>query len=206
MSLSNGNNFIFVHIYKCGGMTMRKVLQDSLRAIELSSSHATAKEIKEYCYNSGGKFFYDTAFKFSIVRNPFDWVVSLYEFIRGNSNHANYEEIKDMNFEQFCQWNIDCINNKKLNPNGTFNSLTSFLHDDEGKLLVDFVGRIENYEADIQEIFKRLNISTTTLESGIPKVNPSNREPDYRSYYNDVSRKIIEEGLAEDLKIFNYQF
>ena len=41
--------------------------------------------------------------KFSFVRNPFDWVVSLYEFIRTNETHENYNEVKDMDFEEFSQ-------------------------------------------------------------------------------------------------------
>ena len=157
-----------------------------------------------------GWSFYDTAFKFAFVRNPFDWVVSLYEFIRGNANHVNHEEIKDMNFEQFCQWNMDCIKNKKLNPNGTFNSMTSFLYDENGVLLVDFVGRMENYDTDVIKILKRVGAYDTNVITDeplvIPKVNPSARQPNYKDYYNDASRKIIEEGLADDLKNFNYSF
>jgi len=206
MSLINSNNFIFIHIYKCGGMTLRKILDDNLHPIEIGQSHFTAKETKEYCYNKGGKFFYDTAFKFAIVRNPFDWVVSLYEFIRGNESHENYEEIKDMDFEAFCQWNVDSINSKKQNINGKLNTLTEFLYDENRELLVDFVGRMETYDSDVHTILKRLNVSSKVLAMDIPKINISERKPDYRDYYNDESRKIIEEGFAEDLKNFNYQF
>lgn len=202
MSLINGSNFIFIHIYKCAGMSLRKAISDNISSIEINQSHSTAKEMKEYCYTNGGQFFWDTAFKFSFVRNPFDWVVSLYEFIRGNPNHANYEEIKDMDFKQFCQWNVDCINNKKINPNGSFNTLTSFICDDDGKLLVDFVGRFENIEEDFKIICNRLKIP----EIEIQKINPSNREPDYRKYYDEESKAIISEGFYMDLVNFNYTF
>lgn len=202
MSLISQNNFIFIHIYKCGGMTLRKVLEDKLCAVEFQHSHATAQEIKSYCYATEGRFFWHTAYKFSIVRNPFDWVVSLYEFIRGNSNHVNYDEVKDMDFEQFCQWNVDCVRNKKQNPNGTFNTQTEFLYDVNGNLLVDFVGRMENYEEDVRVIMNKLNIP----EREIPRVNASKREPDYRTYYNERSKAIIADGFYHDLVNFNYTF
>ena len=188
-------------------MSLRKAISDSLPSTELNQSHSTAKEMRDYCYACDGRWFWNTAFKFSFVRNPFDWVVSLYEFIRGNSNHVNYEEIKDMDFETFCQWNVDCIKNKKKNPNGTFNTMTEFLYDENKVLLVDFIGRLENVDEDFKVIAKRLNIPLTNIhEVYVPKINPSNREPDYKSYYNDNSRKIIEEGFAEDLLNFNYSF
>ena len=91
MALIKSSNFIFIHIYKCSGMSIRKVLGDNIPTIELCKSHATAKEVRDYCYSLNGQFYFDTTFKFSFVRNPFDWVVSLYEFIRGNPNHVNYD-------------------------------------------------------------------------------------------------------------------
>lgn len=202
MSLINGNNFIFIHIYKCGGMTVRKVLSENLPVNEFHLSHSTAKEIMKYFYDSQGLFYFHTAFKFAFIRNPFDWVVSLFEFIRGNPEHENYEETRDMDFENFCQWNADAIKNKKKNINGTLNTLTEFLYDDDGNLLVDFVGRVENFDKDFEVVAKRLRFPFL----GLPKVNQSERIADYREYYNDKSRKIVEIAFAEDLKRFDYEF
>lgn len=202
MSLINGNNFIFIHIYKCGGMSLRNVFTDNLVTVELNKSHATAKEIKDYCYENGGKFYFDTAFKFSFVRNPFDWIVSLYEFIRNNPNHDNYEEVKNLNFSDFCSWNIKNIKDKKENPNGNFNTLTEFLFDKNGELLVDFVGKIENYDEDIKVILKRLKIP----EQKMPKINTSNRKPDYKDYYDDKTIKLVTDFFYYDLVNFNYKF
>jgi len=202
MSLINGSHFIFVHIYKCGGTSLRKLFYDNLPVTEFGLSHATAKELKKSFYDCQGYFYFHTAYKFTFVRNPFDWVVSLYEFIRGNEAHENYEEIKDMNFEEFCQWNVDAIQSKKQNINGKLNTMTEFLYDDDGNLLVDFVGRLENIEEDINVITKRLNMPKINM----PKMNTSKRKPNYSDYYNDESRRIVEEGFAEDLKNFNYQF
>lgn len=207
MALTNGNNFIFIHIYKCGGMSLRKALSDNTTTLEINNSHATAQEVKDYYYNNGGQFIWNHSFKFSFVRNPFDWVVSLYEFIRTNETHENYNEVKDMDFEEFCQWNVYAISNNKQNTNGKLNTLTSFLFDDNGTLLVDFVGRFENFDADFEVIAKRLNLYLKDINLvNIPHINKSNREPDYRKYYNEKSKEIITNGFYHDLVNFNYQF
>lgn len=109
MALVGGKTFIFIHIYKCGGMSLRTLIQDSIPCFELEKSHSTALETREKLKAVGMQHIWDSSYKFSFVRNPFDWVVSLYEFIRHTPSHENYEEVKDFNFEQFCQWNIDSI-------------------------------------------------------------------------------------------------
>ena len=185
-------------------MSFRKLLSDNMPTVELSLSHATAQDMKEYCYANDGKFFWNTAFKFSFVRNPFDWVVSLYEFINAYESHPNYKQVCDMDFEQFCQWNVDCISNKKANSNGSFHTLSEFLFDNKsGELLVDFYGRLENYEEDCHKIMQRLNIKT----NDIPFINiTENRNKDYRSYYTEKSKSIITDGFHNDLVNFNYKY
>jgi len=202
MSLINANNFIFIHIYKCGGMSLRKTLGEDMPIVEMGLSHYTAKEAKEYCYKNGGEFFWKTAFKFSFVRNPFDWNVSLYEFIRQNSTHENYEEVKNLTFEDFCDWNANKVLKSENNINGKFNTLTDFLFDDDKKLLVDFVGKVENYDDDAKVIYQRLNIKN----KDVPKINTTDRERDYRKYYNESSKQTIIQAFYWDLVNFNYQF
>lgn len=183
-------------------MTVRKVLSEKISVNEMYKSHATAKEIRDYCYLNQSKLYFDSAFKFAFIRNPFDWVVSLYEFIRKNESHENYEEIKSMTFDEFCMWNVKMVHEQKENNNGSINNLSGFLLDDDGKLIVDFVGRMENYDNDMRFILGKLGMNINE----IPKINVSERKPDYRDYYNDFSRSIIEEGFADDLKYFNYSF
>ena len=202
MALVGGKSFIFIHIYKCGGMSLRTLIQDNIPCFELNQSHCTALEIKQQLNSFGIGHIWDSSYKFSFVRNPFDWVVSLYEFIWNEPTHENYEDVRHLNFEQFCQWNIDSIINGKNNSNGKFHKLTDFLYDVEGNLLVDAVGKIETFDKDVKNIFNNINIPFYK----IPKINQSNRTPDYRAYYNDNSRYLIETFFAEDLKNFNYKF
>lgn len=207
MSLVNGNSFVFIHIYKCGGMSLRKAISNNLSVNEFIQSHATAKEVRDYCYACDGKWFWNSAYKFTFIRNPFDWVVSLYEFIRNNPTHENYDEVKELTFNEFCKWNVDAIKESKSNVNGKLNTLTGFLYDDDGRLLVDFVGRLENAEEDFKVIAKRLNIPLKNIHKiNFPHINQSDREPDYRGYYDEESKIIISEAFHQDLVNFNYTF
>jgi hypothetical protein len=207
MSLINGNNFIFIHIYKCGGMSLRKLFTDNLATLEINKSHSTAKEIRDYCYACNGSFFWNTAYKFSFVRNPFDWAVSLYEFIKNNESHENYQDVKDMDFDIFCYWYCENVKNKKDNINGKFNTLTDFLFDSNGELLVDYVGKLENINNDIKIVCDRLKISNDNIHGiNVPHINQTDREPDYRKYYNETSKKLITDTFYYDLVNFNYSF
>lgn len=202
MSLINQDNFIFIHIYKCGGMSLRKAIMNNIAAKEVAKSHSTAKETKEYFINNSGQMIWDNAFKFSFVRNPYDWAASLYEFIRKSPAHENYEEIKDFDFELFCTWYINKLNNHSLNINGRFNTLHQFLYDDNNTCLVDFVGKLENFNQDFKFVASKLGIKSKT-----PKINVSDRDfKDYRKYYNDKTKDMITRAFHQDLVTFNYQF
>ena len=202
MALTNGNNFIFIHIYKCGGTSIRSLLTSNLPVTEFNHGHATARETRDFYYENGGVFQWKTSFKFTFVRNPFDLVVSLYEYIKSDSTHINHEEVKDMYFDAFCVWYVDCIKNKKQNPNGKFNTLTEFLFDDQGKLLVDFVGKLENIDDDIKVVSDRLKIPMNVM----PYINRTVRNLDYRIYYSEESKQLITDAFYYDLVNFNYSF
>jgi hypothetical protein len=201
MSLVSTNNFIFIHIYKCGGMSLRKAIMEKIPVKEVAQSHSTAKETKEYFIKNNSQLIWEKSFKFSFVRNPYDWAVSLYEFIRKSPAHENYEEIKDHNFEQFCVWYLNKLNNHSSNINGRFNTLSQFLYDDDNNLLVDFVGKLENFKEDYKYIADKLG-----LKNKMPKINVSDREKNYRTYYNDKTIEMITRAFHQDLVNFNYKF
>lgn len=183
-------------------MSFRNLLGDNLNTVELGLSHYTAKEMRDYCYSIKGEFFWITAYKFTFVRNPFDWVVSLYEFIKNNPTHPNFNEINGLSFEDFCVWNVTSIKNKKQNSNGAFNTLTDFVFDDK-EILVDFYGKIENYDNDAKIICDRLKIPFIKT----PHLNENKkRDKDYRKYYNEKSKQIITDCYYYDLVNFNYKF
>lgn len=201
MALVGVRGYIFIHIYKCGGTSLREILKNDI-TFNILKSHSTALEVKKYFYEKKVFDYFNNSFIFSFIRNPFEWTVSLFNFIKYNVEHENYNEIKEYDFDDFCKWIVKAIAIKKQNTNGTYNTLTEFLYDNENNLLVDFVGRIENYEHDIKQIAKIINIDINE----IPKLNKNKIQSDYKLYYNPDTKTIIEKLFKKDLENFNYSF
>lgn len=200
--------FIFIHIYKVGGMSVRTffntydpIVPLSLR--EVGKSHNTLAEVKELYVRHGYTQLFEQSFKFAFVRNPFDWTVSLYHFILNTESHESHEQIKTKNFNEFCHWLSFAVNNQLKTDNGAYHTMTEYVYDREWNCLADFVGRLENFDADMKTIADKLFLRI----ADIPKVNVTpNRESDYRSYYDSESRETIEKLFAYDLKHFGYEF
>jgi hypothetical protein len=69
-----------------------------------------------------------------------------------------------------------------------------------GRQIVDFIGRYERLTQDFQHICDVLE-----LDTALPHKNPSSRR-DYRTYYNEKSRRLVEEHFKEDIDFFGYTF
>jgi hypothetical protein len=145
--------------------------------------------------------YFERAFKFAFVRNPFDRAVSLYRYLRRIRNEAVPPETT---FSEFCESvgggdypPVGLYNYRGLNQ---CNPIVRWLTDSSGKLIVDFVGRYENLEADFQEACRRIGI-----REPIPHKNSTRHMP-YREHYDDHTRAIIERVYREDLERFGYSF
>jgi len=71
---------------------------------------------------------------------------------------------------------------------------------DGGEVIVDFVGRYERLQADLDEVGGRLGIP-----AALPHLNRSSHR-DYREYYTDETRDIVAARFARDLAQFDYRF
>jgi hypothetical protein len=70
----------------------------------------------------------------------------------------------------------------------------------DGKIMLDFVGKMENIESDFTKI-----CNTIGVKAKLPRLNTTNHR-DYRSYYNKNTSRIIEKYFIEDIELFNYDF
>ena len=221
MLISHSHKFIFVHIYKTAGTSVMDVFapyarltdrlvyhyrisrrvvsvlikimkweDDGNRQFTGFHKHATMREIyaklpPELC---------NTYFKFAFVRNPFDWVVSLYAYIRGGVNHRSHRDVMRMTFTQFVAWHIEQHPPRQID----------FISDTDGRVMVDYVGHFESLADDVHHICDRLGI----FYPGVPQLNISNmrRGSGYREYYDSVARAQVEDYFSADLRQWNYSF
>lgn len=179
------------------------------------TQHSNAVTLNAYFELMGWNW--NEYFKFGIVRNPFDRIVSGYEWRRSvvtqwvsdKKNIANKNNFKnivsetDGGFKEFVKRKC-----KKWNHQEKY-----FYTNKTKECIVDFIGRYENLEQDFKHIVKTILPNATDKLYTLPNPDitskPSNasiRRKDYRSYYDEETRDIVEQRLSNDLELFEYTF
>ena len=217
MILSNRYNFLYVHIAKTGGTSVRAALK-SLQwkdpyylAQFLCSrlSHATGHRIaaklprhaKIVCAQEMlPKEFFDGLFKFAFVRNPWDLQVSSYHHLKRERPHLL--EGHD-SFEAFTRWKLDPARPYQYHLDTAITPLSDYLIDLRGALLTDFIGRYERLADDWDHVCKRIGIATPVLPH---KRQATDRRSDYRSYYSDDLAALVGEFFRRDVELLGYRF
>ncbi len=209
MLISNSHRFIFVHIPKTAGMSLRHVLEPfgngaqraGLRRL-LSNLpvpedprkvafplHVTARWARR---KLPAKVF-DGYLKFAVSRNPYDRAVSYVEFLRQTPHLRRYEQYKDATFEGA----LDMMGERRR-------SETQFdmVADEGGRPLVDRVLRMENLDEDFAALAKDLG-----LPAGIkvPRHNTTERG-DYLDAYRSHPAAVekVQALFGEDFDAFGY--
>lgn len=145
--------------------------------------------------------YFQSAWKFAFVRNPFDRAVSLYEYLRG------LEIIHPRSsFETFCE----ILLKKEFEPIGRYNfqglsqlnQQSDWIFDQSGNLLVDYVGKFEKLSEGLRVIESNLGLGEGDLE--ISHKNPSNRDRSFRAYYTAKEVDIVRHVYESDFKLLEY--
>jgi len=191
------DNLIFIHIPKCAGVAIRQSLKITVKG-DMHENYCSIKE----------KDISKDRFIFSVVRNPFDRLVSWYYY---HKNLPGYL----FSGPYFKDWIKSSLDNSDYYGGGWVKGydgdpliMRAFLTEDGtpfGKIRVPFIGKVENLEKDIQKLSDIIGIS---LRKDIPIMNESNgrQSKKYRHYYDDETRKIVEKKYEIDLDEFKYSF
>ncbi len=195
------HKFIYIHIPKCAGSSIEKFL-NSTQHVEWDPSnklwvqHATAKQIKElYCPN------YEQYFSFTFVRNPWDRTVSDYKWLSKDLGITG-------DFKSFLLlegvYDTPRLKYPHENKHGRGDHIlpqSDFVLDSDGKFMVNFIGRVETLQWDLNIICDRLGIPRRKA----PHVNKS-KHKHYTEYYDDETREIVAKKYAKDIECFGYEF
>lgn len=197
MVISERARCIFVHIQKTGGVSVESALRRHDATIGSSlhdgRRHLFAREIRAILPQDQ----WDRSFKFAFVRNPWDRLVSWYHMCIQSSapnEFAKHVQQQAPTFEAFV---TTTTTGKAVRT--TWNQL-DYVTDDNGEVIVDFIGRYERLCEDSAAIGERLGLA---LE--LPHTNRSTHGG-YRDYYSASSREIVTERFARDIRYFGYEF
>lgn len=206
MIVSNTKNFIFVHVPKTGGTSIKTVLQ----------RHGTMSVYKEYKYrgvvqenknlwkhsksqtikNNIPRDLWNSCFKFAFVRNPWDWLVSVYFYIKKDKADNRHKLCNSMDFKGFVRWFI--LDSPDIYP--IKSGQISFVSNRKGKIILDFVGRFEKLEKHTRYIFKKIGVRRS-----IPHRNKTEHKK-YREYYDKYTKNLVGDFFEKDIVMFNYEF
>ena len=203
MLVSDSRKLVFVHIQKTGGVTVDELLWErvpDLRTIRPRHEIAARGRQKLDAW--------DEYYKFAFVRNPWDRLVSWYSMVTAPPKipkHGNdlWQYVRD-NSSTFEGFILNCTDEIEVRK-GVYSSFTlnqlDYLTDENDNLLVDFVGRVENFDEDLRKVFRRIGIS---LEA-IPHKNRSNHRH-YSTFYTPETEMIVRERFKRDIEYFGYEF
>ena len=135
-------------------------------------------------------------FTFTLVRNPWDMLVSYYHWLlEQNFEHPAVRLAKANDFSGF----INTDHTKRTMRGSPY---SHYMKDRDGVLQCDLFIRLEHLSRDILKLEDHLGFSL----GQIAPVNASKRESDYRSYYNTIDTELVADICAQDIKQFNYEF
>ena len=188
----NENRAIFIHVPKTAGTSVTRRLYAG------PSRHVRCVE---YLRANPAKF--EHFFKFAFVRNPWDRLVSSYEFLcHGGMNIADaaFFAAYVARYSDFRAFVLEGLSLPEIRAWIHFRPQVDFVCDDAGRNRMDVTGRFEHLAEDFALIASRLGRS-----GELPKTNMSARA-DYRSYYNDETRAVVAKLYRADIAAFGYTF
>ena len=187
--VSDTHSFVFVHVPKTGGTSVRQVLADqaSDQYLPFDSKH---KHVRGLELRTAHPYVpLDTYFTFAFVRNPYDQLASYWTYKMENPFHTDYAHVASLgSFATWLEW--------AAGQSGMRQS--SYTHDDDDVQIVDFVGRFEHLHADLAAVCMRLGLP----EPNVGHHNRSDRRCGPR--YDASSAALVRRAWARDFALFGY--
>lgn len=216
--------FLFIHIPKNAGSTFIRNLETqcpdkSIVGFEQVNeelgyerdpalgNHFTYRMITKLVDEHHLPINYRASYKFCVIRNPWERMVSLYEHrlrkIDRTTNGVprNSEADKKLLRKGFAPWLLKTKNLSDVVL--TKMPQVEWIRDSEGNVVCDRIVNIQSYDVEIREISEELKLPQVEMN----RVNVSSKDSSkYASYYNRATRKHVEKYFAEDIDLFKFSF
>jgi len=183
---------IFIHIPKTGGTSV---------AVALFGTDSRHVPIAEYIQANPRKA--RRYFKFTIVRNPYDRLVSSFHFLKQGGLHQwdrRWAEENLTEYPDFRTFVREWLTVENAASWAHFVPQYQFVTDSRGTVCMDFIGRYESLAADFAQVAARLG-----KDVSLPWENQGRHEH-YATYYDDETRRLVASVYAKDLELFGYGF
>ncbi len=179
---------IFTHIQKCGGTSVINFFNHRKNHNKIKIDIEYLKKINENV---------DDYFKFTIIRNPWDRMVSFYHYHKEKTLDKGFPTttwnyIKDLNFSEF-------LKSSKFQIWSSRNNITDYITYNK-KPYIDYYINFENLEKDF-EIIKKISGNHKKL-----KKHNKSFHFNYKKYYTKETKEIINSLFKAEIDFFNFKF
>ena len=216
------NNIIWIKTQKCAGTSFRALFSE-LNLLENRNkpgdfSHIVNMGVSKF-QNKYPDFF-DKAWKFTVVRNPWARVLSAYLFCKSEGftvvrnpkgqtvsdylfHKIKWLANKNISFEQSLKMDFEDMKVVRLHRLYAHSiPLYKVLADVNGKCdYLDFVCRFENLKED----FKKLRETIGLPDIELPHIRKTSR-PHYSTFYTEETKQLVAEKYKKDIELFGYEF
>tara|TARA_R110001592_G_scaffold298412_2_gene569206 strand:- start:714 stop:1277 length:564 start_codon:yes stop_codon:yes gene_type:complete len=184
--ISHKHKFIYARVAKTGSSTITDYLCENVGDVTKIEGWTENKHhipLWYYKENISIKKF-ESYYKFTFVRNPWDRLVSAHEYDKQFGNQLIFKE-----------W-------IKLSP-VSYNTISEHKYGIQYDFVngCDFIGKFENLQEDFNTVCDKIGIPQQQL----PHKNKT-KHKHYTEYYDDETREIVAEKYAKDIEYFGYKF
>lgn len=209
--INRQKKFVLIHIPKTAGTAIERVFEPDAHETMIQYKHHSIKRLIEI------DPILSEYYKFTVVRNPWDIVLSLYTYMWKseypwplkwrNSAHFQSPEFLSLSFDGWVKhpsFKTSSLRSAELlNKNNSMRDVlqSDWLIDYSGKIQMDYICKFESLQKDFDQVCMNLELEPTKLTHVF-----RSKEAGYRKYYSDETRKIVESKYAIDIEYFKYSF
>lgn len=214
MILSRGRGYVFVHIPKTGGTALALALEDRAMKDDIllgDTPKAKRRRRRVQGGESRGRLWKHSTladidglvslaelegmFAFTLVRNPWDRMVSYYHWLRDQQfRHLAVAKAQRMDFGEFAT-DPGILASLRATPAGSYMTRADGVEQCAAYI------RLEHVEEDAAPLWDHLGFRVD-----LPVENVSDRARDYRGYYTDAAVEAVGLACAVDVARFSYEF
>lgn len=209
-----GRGYIFVHIPKTGGTSMARALEARAMADDImmgDTPKALKRRRRVQGVQAAGRLWKHSTLRdivglvpeaqiasskvFTMVRNPWDRMVSYYHWLRTQSfDHPAVRLAQELEFSAF-------LNHAQTRASLKAAPYSAYVTTTAGDERCDLFIRLEHLDEDLPKLETLIGCTLVPF----PHDNRSDRG-DYRAAYSECDRQLVARIAAEDIARFNYRF
>ncbi len=198
MIISDKYKIIFIHIPKNAGTYVSKVLYNLDNNIKRYSINGTGHLYPKECIKLIGADKFNKYRKFCVVRNIYDKIYSLYNYIRDEKRHGAHEMVSKMSFIEY----IHFIKNNIKTQERIISHLP-YIVNDNNNTVIDKMLKFEHLETDLIDFFNEMGVDIKGCLID-KKINPSVHDHYSGAYTNEII-ELLKDVVQDDVNFFAFE-